>query len=289
MTDQTPKRLFIKTYGCQMNVYDSQRMAEAMGAEGYVQTDRAEDADMVLLNTCHIREKAAEKLYSDLGRLKPLKSERPDLKIGVAGCVAQAEGDEIIRRMPLVDLVVGPQAYHRLPAMARGEAPAVDTDFPAEDKFDHLPERRATRRHPAAFLTVQEGCDKFCTYCVVPYTRGAEVSRPWAQVMDEARSLVDGLLQTQPNDRDALLRYVARNIARRFARRGEPTDDLEQEVGEIGDDGREGGRHDQTGGDLDEIAPHEEVLETLHGRVLWFGETWGRAPSTSTWAARRAR
>ena len=190
MTDQSPKRLFIKTYGCQMNVYDSQRMAEALGAEGYVETDRADDADMVLLNTCHIREKAAEKLYSDLGRLKPLKAERPDLKIGVAGCVAQAEGDEIIRRMPLVDLVVGPQAYHRLPAMARGEAPAVDTEFPAEDKFDHLPERRATRRHPAAFLTVQEGCDKFCAFCVVPYTRGAEVSRPAARILAEARDLV---------------------------------------------------------------------------------------------------
>ena len=193
MTDQSPKRLFIKTYGCQMNVYDSQRMAEAMGAEGYVETDRPDDADLVLLNTCHIREKAAEKLYSDLGRLKPLKAGRPDLKIGVAGCVAQAEGDEIIRRMPIVDLVVGPQAYHRLPAMARGDAPAVDTDFPAEDKFDHLPARtmnRATRRAPAAFLTVQEGCDKFCAFCVVPYTRGAEASRPAARILAEARDLV---------------------------------------------------------------------------------------------------
>ena len=190
MTDQTPKKLFIKTYGCQMNVYDSQRMAEALGADGYVQTDRPDDADMVLLNTCHIREKAAEKLYSDLGRLKPLKTERPGLKIGVAGCVAQAEGDEIIRRMPLVDLVVGPQAYHRLPAMARGEGPAVDTDFPPEDKFDHLPQRAATRRHPAAFLTVQEGCDKFCAFCVVPYTRGAEVSRPANRILTEARDLV---------------------------------------------------------------------------------------------------
>ncbi|SEH88313.1 tRNA (N6-isopentenyl adenosine(37)-C2)-methylthiotransferase MiaB [Paracoccus alkenifer] len=190
MTDQTPKKLFIKTYGCQMNVYDSQRMAEAMAAEGYVQTDRADDADMVLLNTCHIREKAAEKLYSDLGRLKPLKGGRPDLKIGVAGCVAQAEGAEIIRRAPQVDLVVGPQSYHNLPAMVRGEAPAVNTEFPAEDKFDHLPQRRATRRAPAAFLTVQEGCDKFCAFCVVPYTRGAEVSRPTARIMAEARDLV---------------------------------------------------------------------------------------------------
>ncbi|MDQ1900455.1 tRNA (N6-isopentenyl adenosine(37)-C2)-methylthiotransferase MiaB [Paracoccus sp. WLY502] len=185
------KKLFIKTYGCQMNVYDSQRMAEAMGAEGYVLTEDQAEADMVLLNTCHIREKAAEKLYSDLGRLKPLKAEKPDLKIGVAGCVAQAEGAEIVRRMPLVDLVVGPQTYHRLPAMARGEAPAILTEFPAEDKFDHLPQNRATRRAPAAFLTVQEGCDKFCAFCVVPYTRGAEVSRPVDRILREARDLVD--------------------------------------------------------------------------------------------------
>ena len=195
MTDQANppavKKLFIKTYGCQMNVYDSQRMAEAMGAEGYVLTEDQADADMVLLNTCHIREKAAEKLYSDLGRLKPLKAEKPDLKIGVAGCVAQAEGEEIVRRMPLVDLVVGPQTYHRLPAMVRGEAPAINTDFPEEDKFDHLPQRRATRRAPAAFLTVQEGCDKFCAFCVVPYTRGAEVSRPVDRILREARDLVD--------------------------------------------------------------------------------------------------
>ncbi|OJH44649.1 tRNA (N6-isopentenyl adenosine(37)-C2)-methylthiotransferase MiaB [Paracoccus sp. SM22M-07] len=195
MTDQArtapaAKKLFIKTYGCQMNVYDSQRMAEAMGAEGYVLTEDQADADMVLLNTCHIREKAAEKLYSDLGRLKPLKAAKPDLKIGVAGCVAQAEGAEITRRMPLVDLVVGPQSYHRLPAMTRGEGPNIDTDFPAEDKFDHLPERMATRRAPAAFLTVQEGCDKFCAFCVVPYTRGAEVSRPVDRILSEARSLV---------------------------------------------------------------------------------------------------
>ncbi|MDO5605650.1 MAG: tRNA (N6-isopentenyl adenosine(37)-C2)-methylthiotransferase MiaB [Paracoccus sp. (in: a-proteobacteria)] len=186
----TPKKLFIKTYGCQMNVYDSTRMAEAMGADGYVLTDDQSQADMVLLNTCHIREKAAEKLYSDLGRLKPLKAGRPDLKIAVAGCVAQAEGEEIVNRMPLVDLVVGPQSYHHLPAMARGEGPRVLTDFPAEDKFDHLPERRATRRQPTAFLTVQEGCDKFCAFCVVPYTRGAEVSRPAARILAEARDLV---------------------------------------------------------------------------------------------------
>ncbi len=189
MTGQ--KRLFIKTYGCQMNVYDSERMAETLGAQGYVLTDKADEADMVLLNTCHIREKAAEKVYSDLGRLKPLKAARPDLKIGVAGCVAQAEGAEIQRRMPLVDLVVGPQAYHRLPDMlARVDAghKALDTDFPPEDKFDHLPRVR-TRSAPSAFLTVQEGCDKFCAFCVVPYTRGAEVSRPAARLLAEARDL----------------------------------------------------------------------------------------------------
>ncbi len=192
MTDA--RKLFIKTYGCQMNVYDSERMAEALGAEGYVTTDVAEEADMVLLNTCHIREKAAEKLYSDLGRLKPLKADRPGLKIGVAGCVAQAEGAEILRRMPLVDLVVGPQSYHRLPAMAkaaeRGEK-TVDTDFPEEDKFDHLPDRPRAAARPAAFLTVQEGCDKFCAFCVVPYTRGAEASRPPARITAEARGLVE--------------------------------------------------------------------------------------------------
>lgn len=191
MTDT--KKLFIKTYGCQMNVYDSERMAETLGAEGYVVTEVAEEADMVLLNTCHIREKASEKLYSDLGRLRPLKQAKPDLTIGVAGCVAQAEGEEILRRMPLVDLVVGPQSYHRLPglmdAVAKGEK-AVDTDFPAEDKFDHLPERKVLRG-PSAFLTVQEGCDKFCAFCVVPYTRGAEVSRPVARLLGEARGLVE--------------------------------------------------------------------------------------------------
>ncbi|MEZ5772403.1 MAG: tRNA (N6-isopentenyl adenosine(37)-C2)-methylthiotransferase MiaB [Defluviimonas denitrificans] len=188
------KKLFIKTYGCQMNVYDSERMAEAMGAEGYVTTEVMEEADMVLLNTCHIREKAAEKVYSDLGRLKPLKAEKPNLKVGVAGCVAQAEGEEILRRMPLVDLVVGPQSYHRLPAMAKaaeaGEK-TVDTDFPEEDKFDHLPDRPKATIRPTAFLTVQEGCDKFCAFCVVPYTRGAEVSRPAERIMAEARGLVE--------------------------------------------------------------------------------------------------
>ncbi len=194
MSDQMsdPKKLFIKTYGCQMNVYDSERMTEALGADGYVTTDVIEDADMVLLNTCHIREKASEKLYSVLGRLRPLKAARPDLKIGVAGCVAQAEGDEILRRAPLVDLVVGPQSYHRLPEMARAVGKGVtqiNTDFPPEDKFDHLPERTSLRG-PSAFLTVQEGCDKFCAFCVVPYTRGSEVSRPAERLLAEARALV---------------------------------------------------------------------------------------------------
>ncbi|MBB3993363.1 tRNA-2-methylthio-N6-dimethylallyladenosine synthase [Sulfitobacter undariae] len=188
----TPKKLFIKTYGCQMNVYDSERMAESL--EGYVQTDTAEDADMILLNTCHIREKAAEKVYSELGRLKPLKDLKPDLKIGVAGCVAQAEGAEIMRRQPAVDLVVGPQSYHRLPQMEarlREGKTALDTDFPEEDKFAHLKGRTGARRAPAAFLTVQEGCDKFCAFCVVPYTRGAEVSRPAERVLREAQELVE--------------------------------------------------------------------------------------------------
>ncbi|MBN2630121.1 MAG: tRNA (N6-isopentenyl adenosine(37)-C2)-methylthiotransferase MiaB [Rhodobacteraceae bacterium] len=183
------KKLFIKTYGCQMNVYDSERMVEAMGAEGYVLTDVVEDADMVLLNTCHIREKASEKLFSDLGRLRPLKNDKPGLIVTVAGCVAQAEGAEIQRRMPLVDIVVGPQAYHRLPQLVRAGGAQVDTEFPAEDKFDHLPKRTALRG-PTAFLTVQEGCDKFCAFCVVPYTRGAEVSRPAERILREARDLV---------------------------------------------------------------------------------------------------
>ncbi len=189
----TPKKLYIKTYGCQMNVYDSERMAEALGGQGYVATDTPDDADMILLNTCHIREKAAEKVYSELGRYKGLKAARPDLKIGVAGCVAQAEGEEIMRRQPMVDLVVGPQAYHRLPQMEarlRQGQTALDTEFPEEDKFDALANRPKAARGPSAFLTVQEGCDKFCAFCVVPYTRGAEVSRPAARIMDEARDLV---------------------------------------------------------------------------------------------------
>ncbi len=189
-----PKKLYIKTYGCQMNVYDSERMAEALGGQGYVETKTPEDADMILLNTCHIREKAAEKVYSELGRFKPLKEARPDLKIGVAGCVAQAEGEEIIKRQPMVDLVVGPQSYHRLPQMEqaiRSGTRALDTDFPEEDKFEVLKDRPKSKRGPTAFLSVQEGCDKFCSFCVVPYTRGAEVSRPAERVLAEARALVE--------------------------------------------------------------------------------------------------
>ena len=187
-----PKKLYIKTYGCQMNVYDSERMAEAL--EGYTQVDAPDDADMILLNTCHIREKAAEKVYSELGRFKGLKAAKPDLKIGVAGCVAQAEGEEIMRRQPMVDLVVGPQSYHRLPQMEaalQDGGKALDTDFPEEDKFEVLAKRPKAARGPTAFLTVQEGCDKFCAFCVVPYTRGAEVSRPAARILDEARDLVE--------------------------------------------------------------------------------------------------
>jgi len=189
-----PKKLYIKTYGCQMNVYDSERMAEALGGRGYTQTDSPDDADMILLNTCHIREKAAEKVYSELGRFKPLRDANPDLKIGVAGCVAQAEGQEIMRRQPMVDLVVGPQSYHRLPEMdaqVSAGGRALDTDFPEEDKFAELKARPKAPRGPTAFLTVQEGCDKFCAFCVVPYTRGAEVSRPADRVLAEARALVE--------------------------------------------------------------------------------------------------
>jgi len=188
------KKLYIKTFGCQMNVYDSERMATSLGADGYNEVSSPEEADMILLNTCHIREKAAEKIYSDLGRFKSLKAKNPDLKIGVTGCVAQAEGEEIIKRQPLVDIVVGPQAYHRLPAMAKSienGKKIVDTEFPEEDKFDHLPTAPKSKRAPSAFLTVQEGCDKFCAFCVVPFTRGAEVSRPVSQIINEAQDLVE--------------------------------------------------------------------------------------------------
>jgi len=194
------KKLFIKTYGCQMNVYDSQRIAEVLEPQGYSTTEKLEDADLIILNTCHIREKAAEKVYSELGRLRRLKEARArngaETAIAVAGCVAQAEGEEMIRRAPTVDLIVGPQTYHRLPDMlarlASGEAGVVETEFPAEDKFDTLGRQRETRALPrgvTAFLTIQEGCDKFCTFCVVPYTRGAEFSRPVAQIETEARAL----------------------------------------------------------------------------------------------------
>jgi len=193
------KRLFIKTYGCQMNVYDSERMADVLRPLGYAPTDSAEGADFVILNTCHIREKAAEKVYSELGKLRELKDERArtsgaPLTIAVAGCVAQAEGEEIMRRQPAVDLVVGPQAYHQLPelltrtARARGER--IGADFAADEKFDSLPETRGVTG-PTAFLTVQEGCDKFCSFCVVPYTRGAEWSRPAEAVLAEAGRLAD--------------------------------------------------------------------------------------------------
>ena len=188
------KKLFVKTYGCQMNVYDSERMVEAMQTAGYSQTEDANDADMILLNTCHIREKAAEKVYSELGRFKTLKQEKPDLKVAVAGCVAQAEGEEIIRRQPLVDMVVGPQSYHLLAELEKTThetGRAINIDFPQDDKFTHLSKRSKGKRAPSAFLTVQEGCDKFCAFCVVPYTRGIEASRPVTRILDEARELVE--------------------------------------------------------------------------------------------------
>jgi len=187
-----PRTFHVKSFGCQMNVYDGERMAEMLDAQGMTAVEDGAQADMVVLNTCHIREKAAEKVYSDIGRLRREDGSRP--MIAVAGCVAQAEGAEITNRTKMVDIVVGPQAYHRLPDLidkaARGEA-ALDTDMPAISKFGALPERPKQPR-PTAFLTVQEGCDKFCTYCVVPYTRGAEISRPWAAILDEAKALIDG-------------------------------------------------------------------------------------------------
>ncbi len=196
------RKVFVKTYGCQMNVYDSERMTDALSKDGYQATDVLEDADLVLLNTCHIREKAAEKVYSELGRLREMKKARAkngrEMVIGVTGCVAQAEGKEILRRAPAVDLVIGPQTYHRLPEAlrrAKGGERVVETDYAIEDKFEHLPapEKARTRaRGVTAFLTVQEGCDKFCTFCVVPYTRGSEVSRPVSQIVSEAERLVEG-------------------------------------------------------------------------------------------------
>ena len=196
------RKVFVKTYGCQMNVYDSERMTDALSKDGYQATDVLEEADLVLLNTCHIREKAAEKVYSELGRLREMKKVRAkdgrEMVIGVTGCVAQAEGKEILRRAPAVDLVIGPQTYHRLPEAlrrAKGGERVVETDYAIEDKFEHLPapEKARTRaRGVTAFLTVQEGCDKFCTFCVVPYTRGSEVSRPVSQIVSEAERLVEG-------------------------------------------------------------------------------------------------
>ncbi len=191
------KKLFVKTYGCQMNVYDSARIADLLAPLGYAAADCPEDADMVVLNTCHIREKAAEKVYSELGRLRRLKDAKAEsggrMLVAVAGCVAQAEGEEIVRRQSAVDIVVGPQALHRIPEMVaraeRLEGRVLETDFAPEEKFDSLPGARA--EGPTAFLTVQEGCDKFCTFCVVPYTRGAEYSRPVAQIEAEARRLVE--------------------------------------------------------------------------------------------------
>jgi len=187
----TPKTFKIKSFGCQMNVYDGERMAELLADQGMSAAPEGEDADLVVLNTCHIREKAAEKAYSDVGRLRREDGSKP--LVALAGCVAQAEGAEAKRRSELIDIIVGPQAYHRLPhmiAQASSGARPIDTDMPALSKFDALPQRR--RAGPSAFLSVQEGCDKFCTYCVVPYTRGAEISRPWDDVVTEAHSLIDG-------------------------------------------------------------------------------------------------
>ncbi|GAB4229276.1 MAG: tRNA (N6-isopentenyl adenosine(37)-C2)-methylthiotransferase MiaB [Methyloligellaceae bacterium] len=190
------RKVFIRTYGCQMNAYDSERIAEAMAPAGFCETAQPDDADLIVLNTCHIREKAAEKVYSELGRLRAIKAARAahgaETVIAVAGCVAQAEGEEIFARAPVVDLVVGPQSYHHLPelvAKAQQGERRIETEFPADEKFDRLPERPVRRRAPAAFLTVQEGCDKFCTFCVVPYTRGAEYSRPAEEIIAEARRL----------------------------------------------------------------------------------------------------
>ncbi len=196
-----PRKLHIKSYGCQMNVYDAQRMVDTLAGEGFVETANADDADLVILNTCHIREKASEKVYSELGRLRAAKDEAArngrTMNIAVAGCVAQAEGEEIIRRAPVVDVVVGPQSYHHLPellARAKSQGRAIETEFPVEDKFGFLPPPRPDTiraRGISSFVTVQEGCDKFCTFCVVPYTRGAEVSRPVAKIVDDVMRLAD--------------------------------------------------------------------------------------------------
>src|SRR5690242_6385568 len=192
-TQEKTKGLFIKTYGCQMNVYDSERMRDVLKPLGYAPVDSPDEAELVVLNTCHIREKATEKVFSELGRLKELKEQGGGkLRIAVAGCVAQAEGEEILRRQPAVDMVVGPQSYHRLPEMiaklSRQTGDVLETDFAAEEKFDALPKTREIDG-PSAFLSVQEGCDKFCTFCVVPYTRGAEFSRGVDAIVAEAREL----------------------------------------------------------------------------------------------------
>jgi tRNA-2-methylthio-N6-dimethylallyladenosine synthase len=195
------RKLFIKSFGCQMNVYDSHRMADAMARDGYVEAARPEDADLIVLNTCHIRERAVEKVYSELGRIRDIKiaakQDGRDVMVAVAGCVAQAEGAEIVRRAPMVDLVIGSQNTHRLPdfvSKAKAGKAIVDTEFPVEDKFDHLaPPTKAKMRSRGltAFVTVQEGCDKFCTFCVVPYTRGSEVSRPVMKIVEEVERLAD--------------------------------------------------------------------------------------------------
>ncbi len=187
-----PKTYRVKSFGCQMNVYDGERMAELLDEKGITPALEGEDADLVVLNTCHIRERAAEKIYSDIGRLTKGKTQEKAPMIAVAGCVAQAEGEEIMKRAPSVSMVVGPQAYHRLPDMldkAVAGGRATDTDMPPIAKFDALPKRRKSA--PTAFLTVQEGCDKFCTYCVVPYTRGMEISRPYSDLVREAQGLVE--------------------------------------------------------------------------------------------------
>ena len=226
------KSVFIKTYGCQMNVYDSERMADVLAPIGYAAVDTPEQADLVILNTCHIREKAAEKVYSELGRIRQHKERnKPDMKVAVAGCVAQAEGAEIKKRAPVVDMVLGPQTYHKLPEMiarvSREAGEVLETEFDTIEKFDALPAGRQAKGY-SAFLTVQEGCDKFCTFCVVPYTRGAEVSRPVAQIVAEARSLaqqgvreitligqnVDAYRETGPDGNEWGLGELIRHVAK---------------------------------------------------------------------------
>ena len=220
-TGRPTSRVFIKSFGCQMNVYDSQRMADLAVGEGYTETQTIADADLVVLNTCHIRERASEKVFSELGKIRDLKERRAaaglETTLVVAGCVAQAEGQEILRRQPAVDIVVGPQNYHRLPKLLKA-ALAVDTEFPLEDKFDHLPPSppEAVRaRGVSAFVTVQEGCDKFCSFCVVPYTRGAETSRPVEKILARNRAPYAGGCP-----RDHADRAERQRLSR--ARRGRP-------------------------------------------------------------------